>query len=222
MRRSHNSDHQRSMRNAAKRAIDVFGAGVLLILTSPILFAAFIGIRFVMGSPLLFRQQRAGIQGKVFVLYKLRTMTEGRDGYGVLLPAPLRFTLLGRWLRRFSVDELPQLWNVLKGDMSLIGPRPLLASYLPRYSSLQLRRHEVLPGITGWAQISGRNSLTWEEKFSLDVWYVDHWSLLLDFRILARTLWTVCSARGTIKAGSPEECEFAGIPEPYADHASSS
>ncbi|MGI9069872.1 MAG: sugar transferase [Bryobacteraceae bacterium] len=209
--------NERGIQITIKRAIDIVGSAVLLVLTLPVLVAAIILIRCTLGTPVLFCQERAGYLGRVFVLYKLRTMTEDRDIYGVFLPADRRLTMLGRWLRRSSVDELPQLWNVLKGDMSLIGPRPLLACYLQRYNSSQRRRHEVRPGITGWAQISGRNSLTWEDKFNLDVLYVHHWSLLLDLKIAVRTIRTVFRAEGTAETGSPAEFEFTGSPELEAD-----
>ena len=185
-----------------------------LIVLSPL----FIGISALlwmsMGWPILFRQKRPGRYGKPFELFKFRTMAELRDEGGKLLADADRLTRVGRWLRRTSLDELPQLWNVLRGDISLVGPRPLLMSYLPRYSPKQARRHEVLPGITGWAQVNGRNALTWEEKFELDVWYVDHWSLWLDLRILAETVKCVLLRRGVSSDGHATMPEFTGVPEP--------
>lgn len=172
-----------------KRGIDVaFAAGALVAL-SPVFTGLWLLIRLRMGSPVIFRQDRGGLGNRRFHFYKFRTMTDERDPETrALLPDHLRLTALGKWLRETSLDELPQLWNVLKGDMSIVGPRPLLAEYLPLYDLHQRRRHEVRPGITGWAQVNGRNSLNWLEKFEMDVWYVDHWSLLLDLRIMWRTL----------------------------------
>lgn len=193
------------MQDNIKRSIDILGAVVLAIIAGPVLFFSVILIFLVIGRPILYRQERAGHRGRSFFLYKLRTMTDQRDTSGALLPDSMRLTRLGRLLRRFSVDELPQLWNVLIGDMSLVGPRPLLASYLSRYSPFQHQRHNVRPGITGWAQISGRNALTWDEKFELDVWYVNNRSLLLDFRIAVRTLWIVLFGNDGLNGDSPPE-----------------
>lgn len=202
---------QRGWRLAVKRAADVSLAGAALALTAPALGAAALAVRAVMGAPVLFRQQRPGRDGRLFTVYKLRTMTVG-DGSDAA-----RLTPLGKALRAASLDELPQLWNVLRGDMSLVGPRPLLVSYLPRYSAEQRRRHDVLPGITGWAQINGRNTVTHEEKFRLDVWYVDHWSLALDARILATTLWRVLARAGISAEGHATMPEFQGTPP--AEHS---
>lgn len=166
-----------------------------------------IAVWAAMGRPVLFRQKRIGLHEREFELLKFRTMTEERGADGKLLPDAKRLTRLGRFLRRWSLDELPQLWNVLKGEMSLVGPRPLPPEYLPRYTAFQRRRHEVKPGITGWVQVNGRNALTWEEKFELDVWYVEHHSLWLDLKILARTAWQVVTGRG-IRHG-----EHATMPE---------
>ena len=196
---------QRGWRLAVKRAADVSLAGAALVLTAPALGAAALAVRAVMGAPVLFRQVRPGRGDRLFTVYKLRTMTVG-DGSDAA-----RLTPLGRVLRAASLDELPQLWNVLRGDMSLVGPRPLLVSYLSRYSAEQRRRHDVLPGITGWAQINGRNTVTHEEKFRLDVWYVDHWSLTLDARILATTLWRVLARTGISAAGHATMPEFQGV-----------
>jgi sugar transferase EpsL len=191
-----------------KRGIDVVGAVVLLVATSPLLAIASIAIRRTMGSPILFRQARTGLGGWTFTLFKLRTMTTA--GSGDLSRDAQRLTPLGRVLRATSVDELPQLWNVLRGDMSLVGPRPLLPSYLPRYSPAQARRHEVPPGVTGLAQVNGRNALSWEEKFALDVRYVDTWSLALDVWILWRTVVTLVQGRGVSADGHVTMPEFLG------------
>lgn len=171
-----------------KRLLDCFVAGTALLVASPLMALIAASIRVSMGSPVLFRQERPGLHGRPFTLLKFRTMSDAPDPSGLLLPDERRLTPLGRFLRTTSLDELPQLWNVLKGEMSLVGPRPLLMSYLERYSPEQARRHDVLPGITGWAQVHGRNAVRWEDKLALDVWYVDHWSLLLDLRILLRTV----------------------------------
>jgi sugar transferase EpsL len=197
------------MRRGLKRLIDVAGALALLVLTSPVLALAALAIRSAMGCPVLFRQARTGARGRVFTLLKLRTM-QSRDGGGDDATDDRRLTRLGRRLRAASLDELPQLWNVLRGDMSLVGPRPLLPSYLARYSAEQARRHDVPPGITGLAQVSGRNALSWEQKFALDVWYVDHWSLRLDAWILWRTLISVARRDGIGAAGHATMPEFLG------------
>lgn len=193
---------------ALKRGIDVVGALVLLVVTSPILLVAALAIRRTMGSPVLFRQARTGLGGWTFTLLKLRTMTNA--GAGDLSRDAQRLTPLGRFLRTTSVDELPQLWNVLRGDMSLVGPRPLLPSYLPRYSPAQARRHEVPPGLTGLAQVNGRNALSWEEKFALDVRYVNTWSLALDLAILWQTVVTLVRGRGVSADGHVTMPEFLG------------
>lgn len=180
----------------AKRAMDL----ILLLGTTPIwlpiLGVVTILVRSKLGSPVIFRQIRPGQNGRVFQMVKFRTMRDDRDPQGKLLPDELRLTPFGRWLRSSSLDELPELWNVLKGEMSLVGPRPLLVQYVPLYSPEQRRRHEVLPGLTGWAQVNGRNALSWEERFSLDVWYVDNRSLLLDLKILGLTIGSVLGRRG--------------------------
>ena len=194
----------------AKRLLDVTGAVVLLGALGPLLVAAMGLVAASMGRPVLFRQARAGQGGRTFTLYKLRTMTEARDGNGRLLPDGERLSGLGRWLRASSLDELPQLWNVLRGEMSLVGPRPLLPEYLGRYRPEQARRHLVKPGITGWAQVHGRNALDWEERFRLDVWYVDHRSCWLDLRILAATLVKVLRREGISQAGEATMPPFLG------------
>ena len=170
-----------------KRALDLLGAAGGLIPLSPVLLLIALAVRLSLGSPVLFRQVRAGRQGRPFQLLKFRTMTGARDAAGELLPDAQRLTRLGRWLRSSSLDELPQLINVVRGDMSLVGPRPLLPEYLPHYSAEQARRHDVRPGITSWANVQGRNTLSWEHRLALDVWYVDHWSLALDLKILLMT-----------------------------------
>jgi sugar transferase EpsL len=195
-----------------KRTVDLLVSIAVLMVSSPVLLAIGILLFLAMGRPILFRQQRPGRYGRPFTLYKFRTMADKRDAQGQLLPDGERVTQLGRLLRLFSVDELPQLWNVLRGDLSLVGPRPLLMQYLDRYSHEQARRHNVLPGITGWAQINGRNAVTWERKFELDVWYVDHWSLWLDFKILCMTLVNVLRREGISQQGHATMPEFMGSP----------
>ncbi|HTJ46699.1 MAG TPA: sugar transferase [Kofleriaceae bacterium] len=193
-----------------KRAIDVAAAGAGLVLTAPILVGVGVAVARSMGRPVFFKQERPGLGGRPFGMVKFRTMRDATDEHGRPLPDADRLTPLGRFLRASSLDELPELWNVLRGDMSLVGPRPLLMRYLPRYSAEQARRHDVKPGITGWAQINGRNALSWDEKLALDVWYVDHWSLLLDLRILARTMLTVLRREGISAAGEATMPEFMG------------
>lgn len=194
----------------AKRLFDLFLTVPGLILVSPILLVTAILVRIFHGSPVMFKHTRPGYRGKPFTLYKFRTMTEARDPHGNLLPDEKRLTPLGKFLRAASLDELPELFNVLKGEMSLIGPRPLLMQYLNRYTPEQARRHHVLPGITGWAQINGRNNLSWEVKFELDVWYVDHWSVWLDLKILVLTLWKVMKREGINEPGNATAREFMG------------
>jgi lipopolysaccharide/colanic/teichoic acid biosynthesis glycosyltransferase len=167
-------------------------------------------VRWRLGSPVLFKQTRPGYHGQLFDVYKFRTMSEARDRDGVLLPDKQRLGRLGRILRSFSLDELPELLNVLRGEMSLVGPRPLLVQYLDRYNPEQARRHDVLPGISGWAQVNGRNAITWEDKFKFDVWYVDHWSLWLDIKILAISLWKALTREGISQPGHATAEEFMG------------
>ena len=193
-----------------KRCIDVIGSLVALVLLSPVWAAAAVLVLIRMGRPVLFRQVRPGLNEKPFTLCKFRTMADTRGPDGELLPDGERLTPLGRAFRRWSVDELPQLWNVLKGDMSLVGPRPLLIKYLPRYSPEQKRRHLVKPGITGWAQVNGRNAITWEQKFEFDVWYVDNAGLWSDVRILAATAFSILGGRGISSAGRETMEEFRG------------
>ena len=195
---------------AAKRAIDRTLAGALLVTLSPVMAATALAIRVSMGSPVLFRQQRPGLRGRPFELVKFRTMTDARDASGAPLPDGRRLTRVGQLIRSTSLDELPQLWNVVRGEMSLVGPRPLLMEYLSRYTSEQARRHDVLPGITGWTQINGRNALQWEAKFALDVWYVDHWSLWLDAKILALTAARLLDRSGISQEGHATMPVFMG------------
>jgi len=194
-----------------KRLFDLLIAGIALVVLSPLLLMLAVLVRLSVGSPILFRQLRPGLHGRPFTLYKFRTMTGARDANGHLLPDADRLTPFGRFLRSTSLDELPELWNVLKGDMSLVGPRPLLMRYLDRYTPEQARRHEVKPGLTGWAQVNGRNALTWEERFDLDVWYVDNDSLWLDLRIIALTAWKILKREGIRQPGQATVEEFMGI-----------
>jgi len=180
------------------------------VLVSPLMGGIALLVWKFHGRPILFRQVRPGYQGQPFTLYKFRTMTDARDAAGRLLSDEQRLTRFGRFLRATSLDELPELFNVLRGEMSLVGPRPLLMQYLERYTPEQARRHEVYPGITGWAQVNGRNALTWEDKFRLDVWYVDHWSLALDVKILLITLWKVLRREGISQPGHVTAEEFMG------------
>jgi lipopolysaccharide/colanic/teichoic acid biosynthesis glycosyltransferase len=195
-----------------KRLLDIGLAMPLALLALPLLLPAAALLALQNQGRVLFRQQRPGLHGRLFTLYKLQTMTEARDANGRLLPDADRLPRLGRWLRATSLDELPQLWNVLHGDISLIGPRPLLPEYLPLYSPEQARRHLVRPGITGWAQVNGRNAISWEQKFTYDVWYVEHLSLGLDLRILLRTAGRVLSAHGISAEGQATMEAFRGAP----------
>lgn len=203
------------MSRIVKRTIDVTGATLGLLFLSPLLALIAVAIRCTMGSPVLFRQIRPGYLERPFALLKFCTMTNARNDGNELLPDEQRITVLGQWLRKTSLDELPELWNVLKGEMSLVGPRPLLLEYLPRYTPEQARRHSVKPGITGWAQVNGRNALSWEQKFALDLWYVDHSNILLDLRILLKTLQQVRKRRGITFEGHVTMPKFMGsIGEP--------
>lgn len=193
-----------------KRAVDVVASALGLLVLSPLLLALAVLIAMKLGTPVLFTQDRPGLGGRIFRLYKFRTMTDARDEGGQLLPDSERLTALGRFMRSASLDELPELWNVLRGDMSLVGPRPLLVEYLSRYTPEQARRHEVRPGITGLAQVSGRNAVSWEERFALDVWYVDHRSFWLDLKILAMTVWKVLRREGISARGHATMPEFTG------------
>jgi lipopolysaccharide/colanic/teichoic acid biosynthesis glycosyltransferase len=201
---------ERRLSRGFKRGLDVVVSVFGLVLLSPVLVCVGVLVWLQIGRPILFRQQRPGYKSVPFFALKFRSMTDGCDGQGRLLPDGERITRLGALLRRASLDELPQLWNVLRGDMSLVGPRPLLMRYLDRYTPEQARRHSVLPGITGWTQVNGRNDLPWEQKLALDVWYVDHWSLSLDLRILGVTVWKVLKGEGIAAEGSATMPEFMG------------
>jgi sugar transferase EpsL len=194
----------------SKRVLDLILTIMGLLILSPFLVIIAILVRVNFGSPVIFRQKRPGYQGKPFWIYKFRTMTNEVDDENNLLPDEQRVTHLGRFLRSYSLDELPELFNVLRAEMSWVGPRPLLIKYLERYSPEQARRHAVLPGITGWAQVNGRNALTWEEKFKLDVWYVDHWSFMLDIKILLITIGKVLRREGINQPGQATAEEFMG------------
>jgi sugar transferase EpsL len=198
------------VRDGVKRTADVLIAAALLVLLSPLLGAVALAIRVVLGAPVLFRQPRPGRHGEPFTILKFRTMNDRRAATGSLLGDEERLTRLGRFLRRTSFDELPELYNVLRGDMSLVGPRPLLVEYLPLYSPDQRRRHEVRPGITGWAQVNGRNALTWNDKFRLDTWYVDHRGIALDLKILAMTVSKVLKGEGIAAPGVATMEPFRG------------
>jgi sugar transferase EpsL len=201
---------ERRLSRGFKRGLDVVVSVCGLVLLSPVLVCVGVLVWLQIGRPILFRQQRPGYKSVPFFTLKFRSMTNGCDEQGRLLPDGERITRLGALLRRASLDELPQLWNVLRGDMSLVGPRPLLMRYLDRYTPEQARRHSVLPGITGWTQVNGRNDLPWEQKLALDVWYVDHWSLSLDLRILGVTVWKVLKGEGIAAEGSATMPEFMG------------
>jgi sugar transferase EpsL len=204
---------QRGFSLLAKRFLDVSFAGAALAATLPVIGAAAGAVVVTMGRPVFFRQARPGRNGRIFHVWKFRTMNDARDARGRLLSDAERLTPVGELLRSSSVDELPQLFNVLGGDMSLVGPRPLLPQYLTRYSTEQARRHEVLPGITGWAQINGRNNVTWPEKLALDVWYVDHWTPWLDLEILVKTIVSVLRREGISREGYATTVEFMGNDE---------
>lgn len=193
-----------------KRLFDLLVSLILAICFSPIMLITAILVRIKLGSPILFTQERPGLHGKPFYLYKFRTMTGATDSCGQLLPDHLRLTGFGKFLRKYSLDELPQLLNVLKGDISLVGPRPLLMEYLSLYTAEQRKRHNVRPGITGWAQINGRNAISWEEKFELDVWYVEHQSIRLDLKILLFTVWKVILSEGINQPGKATAESFTG------------
>jgi sugar transferase EpsL len=195
-----------------KRLLDLVFASLGLALTAPLQGALAVLIRWQLGRPVLFRQQRPGLHGEPFTLFKFRTMADIRNGQGQLLPDVERLTPLGRFLRSTSLDELPELWNVVRGDMSLVGPRPLLVEYLPRYSAQQARRHEVRPGVTGWAQVNGRNAQSWETRLEMDVWYVENQSLWLDLRILVRSLATVVRREGISRDGHATAPKFGESP----------
>ena len=197
-------------RNVMKRLMDVLLSVMALVLLAPVMLAVAIAVRLTLGSPVLFRQARPGLHGTPFGLMKFRSMTDARDNVGDLLPDSQRLPVFGQFLRRTSLDELPELFNVIRGQMSLVGPRPLLVEYLPLYTPQQARRHEVRPGLTGWAQINGRNTITWVDKFTYDVWYVDHRSLRLDIYIMWRTLSLAARGTGVSGEGSTTVLPFRG------------
>lgn len=195
-------------RKHGKRALDLVCASLALLLLSPVLAVVALWVRITLGSPVMFRQMRPGRGEELFPLLKFRTMTGERDAAGKLLPDAERMTAPGKFLRRTSVDELPELINVIHGEMSLVGPRPLLPEYLQRYTPMETRRHEIKPGITGWAQVKGRNSATWEKRFVYDVWYVENFNLWLDVKILASTLWKTLKREGISQPGHATMPEF--------------
>ncbi len=199
------------MKQPGKRLLDLIVSCAALVLLAPAIAVAAVLVRICMGRPVLFRQLRPGLHGRAFTCLKFRTMTDARLPSGKLKPDAQRLTLAGRFLRKTSLDELPQLWNVVRGDMSLVGPRPLLMDYLPNYTAEQQRRHDVLPGITGWAQVNGRNAVTFGDRLRLDVWYVDNWSLWLDIKILAETLVAVVRSRGVRLEQRLEEVDDVGL-----------
>ncbi len=200
-----------------KRTLDVVTATILLCILSPLLLVLMFLVRWKLGSPVFFKQQRPGRGGQPFLMVKFRTMTDARDANGELLSDGQRLTRFGKLLRATSLDELPELWNVIRGEMSLVGPRPLLMQYLPLYSPEQSRRHDVRPGITGWAQVNGRNALSWEEKFAFDVWYVENLSLWLDCKILWLTVFRVIRSDGISAAGCATMPPFTRTSEPFDD-----
>jgi sugar transferase EpsL len=197
----------------SKRLLDLLICLLALTIAAPVILLTTLAVRCFLGTPILFRQQRPGYKGRPFTILKFRTMTTATDSTGKQLPDDSRLTRLGRFLRSLSLDELPELVNILRGDMSFIGPRPLLMEYLDRYSPEQMRRHDVYPGLTGWAQVNGRNALTWQDKFRLDIWYVDHWTFWLDIKVLFLTLWKVLAREGISQPGQATTEFFMGDEE---------
>lgn len=207
-------EHQAGLYEAyVKRLLDLVLSAVALLLLSPVILVVAILVRCNLGAPVIFCQERPGKDEEIFKLYKFRSMTDACDAYGELLPDELRLTRFGRFLRSTSLDELPELWNIFKGDMSIVGPRPLLVKYLPLYSEEQRHRHDVTPGLTGWAQVHGRNLCSWEEKFDYDIWYVDHVSFILDLQIIFLTVKSVLKREGISSEDSPTMEEFTGTKE---------
>jgi sugar transferase EpsL len=204
---------QQAAQRILKRTFDIVVAAVALIVLAPVMLLVTALVRVKIGSPVLFRQTRPGLYARPFTMYKFRTMTNARDANGNLLPDADRMTAFGQFLRSTSLDELPELFNVLKGEMSLVGPRPLLMQYIGRYSPAQARRHNAKPGITGWAQINGRNAISWKQKFDLDVWYTENQSLLLDIKIIFLTVWKIVKREGISQPGHVTTEEFLGEPE---------
>ncbi len=204
----HVRPRRRLFARALKRAVDIIGSATLLVVAAPLMAVIAFGVRVTMGRPVLFRQVRPGRHGRLFTILKFRTMRDAADAHGGQLPDAERVTIFGRMLRTTSLDELPELWNVLRGDMSLVGPRPLLVEYLEHYDATQRRRHDVRPGITGWSQLHGRNDQSWGQRFALDVWYVDNWTIGLDARIVARTLPAVLRRHGITEPGHASKPRF--------------
>lgn len=198
------------MKINVKRLMDISISLIWIVILFPLFFIISILIKLNFKEPIFFKQKRPGRSGKIFYIYKFRTMRELIDKDGNILPDEKRITKIGKFLRKLSLDELPELWNVIRGDMSLVGPRPLLVEYLDRYNVEQARRHEVKPGITGWAQVNGRNAITWEEKFKYDVWYVDNWSLWFDLKIIFMTIVKVIKGEGISQPGRATMEEFKG------------
>lgn len=207
-------EHQAGLYEAyVKRLLDLVLSAVALLLLSPVILLVAILVRCNLGAPVIFCQERPGKDEEIFKLYKFRSMTDACDAYGQLLPDELRLTRFGRFLRSTSLDELPELWNIFKGDMSIVGPRPLLVKYLPLYNEEQRHRHDVTPGLTGWAQVHGRNLCSWEEKFDYDIWYVDHVSFILDLQIIFLTVKSVLKREGISSEDSATMEEFTGTKE---------
>ena len=207
-------EHQAGLYEAyVKRLLDLVLSAVALLLLSPVMLVVAVLVRCHLGAPVIFCQERPGKDEEIFKLYKFRSMTDACDAYGELLPDELRLTRFGRFLRSTSLDELPELWNIFKGDMSIVGPRPLLVKYLPLYNEEQRHRHDVTPGLTGWAQVHGRNLCSWEEKFDYDIWYVDHVSFMLDLQIIFLTVKAVLKREGISSEDSPTMEEFTGTKE---------
>lgn len=207
-------EHQAGLYEAyVKRLLDLVLSAVALLLLSPVILVVAILVRCNLGAPVIFCQERPGKDEEIFKLYKFRSMTDACDAYGELLPDELRLTRFGRFLRSTSLDELPELWNIFKGDMSIVGPRPLLVKYLPLYNEEQRHRHDVTPGLTGWAQVHGRNLCSWEEKFDYDIWYVDHVSFILDLQIIFLTVKSVLKREGISSEDSATMEEFTGTKE---------
>lgn len=207
-------EHQAGLYEAyVKRLLDLVLSAVALLLLSPVILVVAILVRCNLGAPVIFCQERPGKDEEIFKLYKFRSMTDACDAYGELLPDELRLTRFGRFLRSTSLDELPELWNIFKGDMSIVGPRPLLVKYLPLYNEEQRHRHDVTPGLTGWAQVHGRNLCSWEEKFDYDIWYVDHVSFILDLQIIFLTVKSVLKREGISSEDSATMEEFTGSKE---------
>lgn len=213
----------RRLRLGIKRAIDIVVAGGLLIVLSPVYLAVYVAILVRLGTPVIFQQKRPGLHGEIFTVQKFRTMMIRSEVDGRKLTDEERIGRLGRLLRKTSLDELPQLWNVLRGDMTLVGPRPLLVEYLPQYTAEQMRRHDMRPGITGWAQVNGRNNTRFSERFKMDVWYVDNWSLTLDAVIVLKTIKRVARGSGVVTGQSVEDFDDLGFlkPKPERDAAGS-